>query len=99
MTVGRMQSSSLVVHLEAPLILYENTEVPARDIVLLALRWDTPHWPSLAVAWLEQGLAMDDEIAAQLDSIASRSTWPQRLRHRTQALLRSWRSLPPAASD
>ena len=91
-----MNSPSLVVHLEAPLSAYKSTD---RDVVLLALRWDTPHWPNLAVAWLEQGLAMDEEIAARLESIASRSTWPQPLRHRTQALLRSWKFPPTAASD
>lgn len=99
MTVGGMQTSSLVVRLEAPLSAYKSTEVPARDVVLLALRWDTPHWPSLAVAWLEQGLAMDEEIAARLETIALRSNWPQPLRHRIHALLRSWRHTPTAASD
>lgn len=46
---------SLVVHLEAPLSAYRNLDIPARDVVVMALRWDTPHWPGLAVARWSRG--------------------------------------------
>ena len=87
-----MHPPSLVVHLEAPLSAYRNPDVPAREVVVMALQWDTPHWPGLAVAWLEQGLPVDAEIAGLLDAVTSRSRWPQRLRHRAAALLRAWRA-------
>jgi hypothetical protein len=83
-----MPSSSLVVHLEVPLAAYDNRGVAARDVVILALGWDTPHWPSLAVGWLEQGLPVDAEIAALLRAVTLRGRWPQSLRHRAAALLR-----------
>ena len=64
-----MRPSSVVTHLEAPLSAYRNPGVPARDVVVLALRWDTPHWQGLAVAWLEQGLPVDHEIAGLLEAV------------------------------
>jgi hypothetical protein len=84
-----MPSPSLVVHLEVPLATYDNAGAPARDVVILALGWDTPHWPSLAIGWLEQGLPVDAEIAALLRAVTLRQPWPQSLRHRAAALLRA----------
>ena len=85
-----MHPQSVVGHLETPLSAYANTQVAARDVVLTGLNWDTPHWPTLAVAWLEQGLPVDDEIAELLGQVVSRPKWPQALRHRAKALLKSW---------
>ena len=85
-----MQPRSVVTHLEAPLSAYASGEIAARDVVLSGLSWDTPHWPTLAVAWLEQGLPVDDEIAELLGQVVSRPKWPQALRHRAKALLKSW---------
>jgi len=82
-----MHSQSLVVHLESPFGAYDPKEAPARDVVLMGLRWETPFWPGLAVGWLEQGLPVDTEIAACLQSVVERAKWPQKLRHRAQALL------------
>lgn len=65
----------------------------------MGLRWQTPFWPDLAVAWLEQGAPLDAEIAGCLDEIASRNKWPQRLRHRAQALHRVWLGASEGGSE
>jgi hypothetical protein len=84
-----MYPPSLVVNLESSYQAYVPIDAPARDVVLMGLRWQTPSWPELALGWLEQGMPVDPEIATCLEQIASRKEWPQRLRHRAQALLRA----------
>lgn len=54
------------------------------------LDWPTPYWPELALAWLEDGVPMDYEIARVLVRIADTKTFPQNLRHRSATLARRW---------
>lgn len=85
-----MPIQSVVIHLESPYREYESKQAPARDVVLVGLKWDTPWWPELAVGWLEQGMPVDAEIAGCLEEIESRTKWPQRFRHLARALRRAW---------
>ena len=79
----------LVVHLESPLSEYRG-DVAVKDILLAGLRWETHYWPSLAVAWIEQGAEIDEEIKNVLDSVALQKHWPQTIRHKAFALARRW---------
>lgn len=84
-----MDPRPLVVLLEMPYAEYRG-EVPVKDILLAGLRWETQHWPSLAVEWLEQGAPLDAEIKEALDGVASRKHFPQPLRHKAFAIARRW---------
>lgn len=57
----------------------------------MGFHWSAPYWNDLAIGWIEQGLPVDAEIADCLQRIVEKPKWPQRLRHRAQALLRTWR--------
>ena len=85
-----MDIRPLLIHLESPYASYEATLAPAREVVLAGLRWETNYWPSLAVAWVEQGCSIDDEIHAALASVASNSNFSQNTRHRAFAICKRW---------
>lgn len=84
-----MDPRPLVVLLETPYSEYRG-EVPVREILLAGLRWETQGWPSLAVAWLEQGASIDEEIKEALDDVAGKKHFSQSLRHKAFALARRW---------
>lgn len=85
-----MDTRTLLPALEAPRSEYVAAGASVRDVVVAGLDWPTPYWPELAVAWLEDGAAMDDEIADLLLRIADTKTFPQNLRHRSAALANKW---------
>lgn len=58
------------------------------DMVVAGRRWPTPYWCSLAVAWLEQGLSIDDAIVELLQAIAGNRSFLQDLRHRAFSIYR-----------
>lgn len=85
-----MDRRTLLPALESPLSEYVPEVASAREVVMSGLDWPTPYWPELAVAWLEAGVPMDDEIAKVLSRIADTKTFPQKLRHRSATLVRQW---------
>lgn len=62
----------------------------ARDIVIAALKWPTEYWPELALAWLDEGLPVDEELAALLLAVSRQHAFVQRLRHRAFAIAMRW---------
>src|SRR5262245_59199255 len=94
-----MDPSKLVSHLESPYATYDDSGVPAHDVLIAGLSWETQYWPALAVQWLEQGAPVDAEIAALLEKVASQKHFPQSLRHKAFAIARRWsRQVPPNTS-
>ena len=85
-----MDRRTLLPALESPLSEFVPEVASAREVVMSGLDWPTPYWPELAVTWLEDGMPMDDEIAWVLLRIADTKTFPQNLRHRSEALARRW---------
>jgi hypothetical protein len=85
-----MDRRTLLPALEAPRSEYVSAGASVRDVVMAGLNWPTPYWPELAVNWLEDGAAMDDEIADLLLRIAETKTFPQNLGHRSAALANKW---------
>jgi len=85
-----MDYRTLLPALEAPRSEYVSESVSVREIVMAGLDWPTSYWPELAVAWLEDGAPMDNDIADLLLRIADTKTFPQNLRHRSAALARKW---------
>ncbi|WP_051962015.1 hypothetical protein [Methylobacter sp. BBA5.1] len=85
-----MDPRTLIINLEYPYTEHDSFEVPARNVVLAGLGWETEYWPSLAVAWIEQGASIDKEVKEALDLIVEKKQFPQSLRHRAFALVRRW---------
>jgi len=82
--------SYLVSHLRAGLSELPS-DVDARDVVLAALAWPTQGWIDPALDWLETDVALDEEIANELERVAVIGTYPQQLRHRAFRLAKRWR--------
>jgi hypothetical protein len=85
-----MNPSELVTHLEQPMEQLSLGGPPPRDIVIAALKWPTGYWPELALAWLDEGLPIDEEIAALLLAASRQSAFSQRLRHHAFAIAMRW---------
>jgi hypothetical protein len=82
---------TLVVLLESPLVAYDPSGAPVREVVLAGLRWPGgEYWPALALGWLEQGAQVNGEIHDALCALAERGERSQRLRHRAFALAKRW---------
>jgi hypothetical protein len=80
---------NLVVNLESLLAEYSG-DAPVKEIVLAGLRWDTEYWPALAIAWIEQGAEIDEEVKMALDHVARQNRWSQSVRHKAFTLARRW---------
>ncbi|QKH38515.1 hypothetical protein FOC84_27715 [Achromobacter pestifer] len=87
--------SELVIHLERPMDQLPLDGPSAREIVIAGLKWPTEYWPQLALAWLEEGLSIDEEIAALLLAVSRQRVFPQRLRHQAFAMARRWQKKRP----
>jgi hypothetical protein len=91
-----MDQRTLVVRLQTPFAEYCGDDAAARDVILAGLSWpmDTPagYWQGLAVDWIEQGSAVDAEMAELLNAIAMTEKLPQKLRHKARAIVQRWRS-------
>jgi hypothetical protein len=85
-----MDRRTLLPALEAPRSEYVPKGASVREVVMAGLDWPTPYWPELAVAWLEDGTPMDDDIVDLLLRIADTKTFPQNRRHRSAALASKW---------
>ena len=87
-----MDQRALVVRPQIPLVDYCADDANAREVILAGLSWpiDTPagYWQNLAVDWIEQGFAVDDEMAEFLEVISTTAKLPQKLRHNARAILR-----------
>lgn len=59
-------------------------------VVILALGSPTNYWPTLAVAWLEDGFPIDATIAEALRSLHERRGITQRTRHRALRLVKAY---------
>ena len=82
-----------VTALERRLVDAQDAGQCRRSIILegLAKKWPSGYWPSLAIAWLEDGFPVDEGIADLLDAASSNKAWPQQVRHRAFAVLVKWR--------
>lgn len=69
-----------------------------RDAVMTGLQSRSAHWFSAAVAWLEQGFPIDDEIAAVIVAVRSDRRLPQRARQSAWTLWLAWRRSQPGAA-
>jgi len=91
-----VEQRALVVQLQTLLADYCGDEAAARKVILAGLSWpmDTPggYWQGLAVDWIEQGATVDAEMVELLDSIAVTEKLPQKLRHKSRAIVKQWRS-------
>lgn len=85
-----MNPSELVIHLEQPMNQLPLGGPHAREIVIAGLGWPTEYWPQLALAWLDEGLSIDAEIAALLLKISRQRAFSQRLRHQAFAIAMRW---------
>lgn len=85
-----MNPSELVIHLEQPMNQLPLGGPHARAIVIAGLAWPTEYWPQLALAWLDEGLSIDAEIAALLLKISRQRAFSQRLRHQAFAIAMRW---------
>jgi hypothetical protein len=61
-------------------------EFPFEEVLLTALDWESQHWPSLAISWLEQGFPVSAAALPRLRALPSKKFMPQRVRHKAQAL-------------
>lgn len=83
-----MDTRLLLLHLEHPLAAYSGSASVAQ-VVMAGLNYEgSDYWASLAVEWLEQGVAVDAGILQALARIAERKHFSQRIRHRSSAILR-----------
>ncbi|WP_233411119.1 hypothetical protein [Rugamonas violacea] len=87
-----MDQRALVVRLQTPFAGYCADDATARDVILAGLSWPTctpaGYWQGLAVDWIEQGVAVDAEMAEFLEVIATTTKLPQTLRHKARAIVR-----------
>lgn len=83
-----MDTRLLLLHLEHPLAAYSGNASVAQ-VVMAELGYPvSDYWPSLAIEWLEQGAAVDPEILLALVRVSETKHFSQRLRHRSQKILR-----------
>src|SRR5471030_188038 len=91
-----MDQRALVVRLQTSFAKYCGDDGAARDVILAGLSWptDTPagYWQGLAVDWIEQGAAVDAEMAELLNVIAMTEKLPQKLRHKAREIVQRWHS-------
>lgn len=90
-----MNPSELVIHLEQPMDQLPLDGPHAREIVIAGLRWPTEYWPQRALTWLDEGLSIDEEIAALLLEVSRQRAFSQRLRHQAFAIAMRWEKQRP----
>ncbi|MDM5181308.1 hypothetical protein PO883_29425 [Massilia sp. DJPM01] len=91
-----MDQRALIVRLEMSLADYAGADATAREVILAGLSWPTDtmsgYWQGLAVDWIEQGAAVDAEMVALVNVIATTAKLPQQLRHKAREIVRRWQS-------
>lgn len=87
------RNPGLVAGLERRYVDVKDAGLANRPVVLegLAAYWPSDYWASLAIAWLEDGFPMDEDIAGLLEKGTKSQAWTQRVRHRAFALCVQWR--------
>lgn len=88
-----MNQSELVSNLIKPLAEIDIEAVSPKEVFLVALRWPTDGWASEALDWLEQGVEIDSEVAAELESFASNKQNSQSTRHQAFTLAKRWQRI------
>ena len=83
--------SEFVSKLIRPLSELEGTQFTPRQVILAAIEWPNENWLEEALLWIEQGVPLDEEIAKALESVSTRKTHSQHLRHKAFALAKRWR--------
>ena len=59
------------------------------ELILYALSWRT-HWGAKAVAWLQQGAELNEDIVTSIDRAVAEKRWTQKDRHIAFRLARRW---------
>lgn len=90
-----MNQSRLVAKLIAPLHALDASEGSPGEVVMAALTWPTEAWVPQALEWIEQGVEIDGEISAALESFAANKLYSQTIRHKAFALAARWRRQQP----
>ena len=90
-TTLSMNPSELVIHLERPMNQLPLDGPSVREIVIAGLAWPTEYWPQLALAWLDEGLPIDEEIADLLLAVSRQCAFSQHLRHQAFVLAMRWK--------
>lgn len=87
------RNPSLVTGLESRLAVAQEAGKadPLMVVEGLGPHWFSDYWPSLAIAWLEEGFPIDAEIAGLLEAASNNKALSQQLRHKAVALLVAWR--------
>ncbi|WP_312433233.1 hypothetical protein [Achromobacter sp.] len=87
------RTPSLVTGLESPLAVAQDAGKADRLMVVEGLgpHWFSDYWPSLAIAWLEDGFPIDVEIASLLEAASDNTALSQQVRHKAFALFVAWR--------
>lgn len=86
-----MNQSRLVAKLIDPLAALDASEASPREVVMAALTWPSEAWAPQALEWIEQGVEIDGELAAALESFAANKLYSQAMRHKAFALAARWR--------
>lgn len=86
-----MNQSQLVSKLIKPLAELDTSEASPKQVVMAALTWPTEGWAPQALEWLEQGVEIDSEVAAALESFAAHKHYSQASRHTAFVLAKRWR--------
>lgn len=87
------RTPALVTGLESPLAIAQDSGQADRLMVVEGLgpHWFSDYWPSLAIAWLEEGFPIDVEVAGLLEAASNNKALSQQVRHKAFALLVAWR--------
>ena len=85
------RQSELVSKLIKPLAELDTSLFAPKHVILAALTWPTDGWMSEALDWIEQGVALDEELATTLEAVAANKHNAQAIRHRAFAMAKRWR--------
>jgi hypothetical protein len=85
-----VEANLSTLFLDAGLTQDDADGVSLKQLVIFALQSHSPHWADLAVGWLQQGFAMDNEIVQVIDTLSSNKVIHQNTRHKAFSLARQW---------
>jgi len=97
--VLKVNQSQLVSKLIKPLAELDSSEVSPQQVVVASLTWPTDGWAPQALEWLEQGVAVDSEVAVALERFAAQKHYSQASRHKAFALAKRWRRIHESAPN
>jgi hypothetical protein len=85
------RQSELVSKLIKPLTELDTSTYDPKLVVLAALTWPTDGWMNVALAWIEQGVPLDEELVSALEAVSASKHNAQAIRHKAFALAKRWR--------